>query len=910
MAKLLQNKALSQFIIVTFYAALSLLLTYPLVTHFSTHVLGTDIWAFDEYTFIWNMWWFKHSLIDLHSSPLFSDYIFYPLGISLVLYTYNLFNALMSLPLQPFLPLPAIANLMSVFALTLSGYGTYLLLRYLLRVGRDPPNGTAPPRECAAFIGGLVYAFSSYHFVYAALGHNELVTTQWLPLYVLFLTKSLDERRWLNAVLAGVFAALAMLCDMLFGVFLAFLTLVVLGFAGRRRVASLGFAKRLGVLLVTFLVLYGAVAYPIVREFLRGEYAMEGWGHSDKLLVDLFGFTTPTALHPIFGGGWTQELIAVREGTARFVDVNTVFVGWVVLVLALFASVRYWGRLKAWTLGALASAVLAMGPLLYINGRSTFDLDGLLVNVPLPFIVLHYIPFVNANRVPHRFSAVLMLCLAVLVGFAANAIVQRLKGGAAVVGVSAALSALFLFEHLSVPMPLTDARVPAWYNTLAQEPGDFSILEFPLGWRNSFGVFGVERTQAQYYQTTHQKRLPSGNISRNPPFKFEYFRRLPIFDSIAKVELYEELDPSRVEQDRLLAEDLVYFFDIRYLVFQPIVPNSPPYCDTRPQVEEYAQQVFPVERVYRDESGFTVYKVQQPTARTELNVDFGTEGARLYQGEGWSRDEVIGNATANWSEARVARLFLPLRHLADYQLSFRALAFSYEGAPQQTISVAVNGHELPEVLSIGPYWEERTITLQAAYLKAGLNELVLKFAYSASPRDVLPGRFGIGDTGVTSPVEITVNSAGALAGDFAYITVNGQDASTHRRGYNLAVIDPETGAVVKRAGFDTWANEYEAQDLADFVADVPEGYIVAVAVKDDGAANLTQAAVEALGSLGAEIDLRGTEHLSHAIIGVRGGTPGTALEASAEGNSYLYVGRNPDDRTLSVALDYVNIQEQ
>jgi hypothetical protein len=418
----------------------------------------------------------------------------------------------------------------------------------------------------------------------------------------------------------------------------------------------------------------------------------------------------------------------------------------------------------------------------------------------------------------------------------------------------------------------------------------------------------VEQTQAQYYQSTHGKRLPSGNISRNPPFKFEYFRRLPIFDSIAKVELYEELDPSRVEQDRLLVDDLVYFFDIRYLVFQPIVPNRPPYCDTRPEVEEYAQQVFPVQRVYQDESGLTVYKVQQPEARTELNIDFGTQGARLYQGEGWSRDEVIGDATANWSDSKVARVFVPLRQLGDYQLSFRALAFSYAGAPQQMMTVLVNGHELPEVFSIGPYWEEHALTLPGEYLKAGLNDVLLESAYAASPRNVLPSQFGIGNTGVTSPVEITVNSAGLNAGDFAYITVNGQDASTHRRGYNLAVIDPGTGAVVTGAGFDTWANQYEAQDLVDFVASIPQGYIVAVAVKDDGATNLTQAAVQALRSLGAEIDLRGTEHLSHALIGVKGATPGTALEASGEGNSYLQVGRNPDDRTLSVAVDYVNVR--
>jgi hypothetical protein len=598
----------------------------------------------------------------------------------------------------------------------------------------------------------------------------------------------------------------------------------------------------------------------------------------------------------------------VREGTARFVDVNTVFLGWVVIILALFAILRYWSQVKVWAVGAVASAILAMGPLLHINGSSTFDLDGLLVNVPLPFVFLHYIPLVSANRVPNRFSSVLMLCLAVLVAVSTHAILRRIKSVNILFGVSALMGAVLLVEHLSVPLPLTEAKVPDWYYTLAQEPGDFAILEFPLGWRNSFGVFGVERTQAQYYQSIHHKRLPSGNISRNPPFKFDYFRRVPIFDSISKLQLYQELHPARVEQDRLTADELIHFFDIRYLVFQPIVPNRPPYSDTRPQVEAYVRQVFSLEQIYQDDAGLTVYRVEQPAAQTQLNIDFGTEAARLYQGEAWSGDEFIGDASANWAEGQNARVFVPLRELGDHQLSFRPLAFAHEGSVQQTVRVDVNGHRLPEAFTVGPYWEAYTLTLPGEYLRQGLNEVVLEFAYAASPHDVLPGNFAIGATGATSPVEITVNSAGLNAGDFAYITVSEEDSSTHRRGYNLAVVDPKTGEVVQTAAFDTWANEYESQDLADFIAQISDGYIVAIAVKDDGAANLTEQSVRQLQSLGAQVDLRGTEHLSHAIIGVKGAAPGTALEASGETNSYLHVGKNPDERTLAVAVDYVNIE--
>lgn len=340
--------------IIGLYTILALLLTYPLVTHFTTHVPGTDIWAFDEYTFLWNIWYFKYSLLDLHTNPLLTDYIFYPLGISLALYTYNLFNALISLPLQPFFNLATISNLTLLFALVFSGYGTYLLVLYLLRHRPGLAN------HCAAFLAGALYAFGSYRFVYAALGHYDMVTTQWIPFYALFMVKSVREQGLLNAVLAGLFATLALLSEMIFGVFLLFLTVIYLLFA--RREMNWGLMKRLALLVAVVVVTYFPLGYPIVRELLSADYALQGWGHSENLLVDLFGFTTPTALHPLFGGDWGGELTMVREGTARFIDVNTVCLGWVAIILGIAAAIRYWPELKAWAVSAGTFALLCLGP--------------------------------------------------------------------------------------------------------------------------------------------------------------------------------------------------------------------------------------------------------------------------------------------------------------------------------------------------------------------------------------------------------------------------------------------------------------------------------------------------------------------------------------------------------------------
>src|SRR5690554_1294054 len=87
-------------LVLTLYSVLTLALSWPLAARLTTHVPGIAQWAFDESTFLWNVWYFKHALVDQLSSPLHSELIWYPLGIDLILYTYNYFHALLVQPLM------------------------------------------------------------------------------------------------------------------------------------------------------------------------------------------------------------------------------------------------------------------------------------------------------------------------------------------------------------------------------------------------------------------------------------------------------------------------------------------------------------------------------------------------------------------------------------------------------------------------------------------------------------------------------------------------------------------------------------------------------------------------------------------------------------------------------------------
>lgn len=107
------------------YPGLTLLFTYPLVRHFATHVPGDGR---DDPSLVWNLWWVKHALVDLHVNPLTTDFLFYPIGVNLSFYTLTLLNGVVSIPLQALFGLVAASNLLLVLSFVLSGYGTYLLL--------------------------------------------------------------------------------------------------------------------------------------------------------------------------------------------------------------------------------------------------------------------------------------------------------------------------------------------------------------------------------------------------------------------------------------------------------------------------------------------------------------------------------------------------------------------------------------------------------------------------------------------------------------------------------------------------------------------------------------------------------------------------------------------------------------
>jgi hypothetical protein len=919
-----------QVLAIVAYTLLALALTWPLPVHFGNYVPGNGA---DDPPLTWNLWWARHALLQRGSNPFHSDYLFYPLGINLAFYTLTLLNGLLSLPLQAIVGLIPATNLLLLSSFVLSGYGTFLLALHFLRTTHHAPRATRHVVRIAyfaAFLAGVVYAFASSKMFYAALGQWNIASSQWIPFYVLFLFKTGEQpRRWRYPLFAALFLVLQAYAELTYASFLVLFTAVwlvwrcwarchlalriaarcwarwhlalptparsrarwhlalptparsrarwhlALPTAARSRARwhlALPTAARngdlgrqmLGVALNVSLnvSLIGAVFVaglaPVLAAMLpelraEGNVFGTGGGFADVFSADLLGFLVPTMHHPLFGSLVDRFHFDHTVG-------QHIYLGYVVLILAVVGAVTWRRRAEArfWSFSALVFWLLTLGPTLRIDGHNT--------GIPLPFALVARLPFFEGNRYPSRYSVMLMLSLAILVAFGMHWLLGRAassKQQGTRYGLLLAACCLLLFEHLSAPLPLSDMQVPPVYETIAAMPGDFTLLDLPVAWRNGARVTGTQDPIImfeQYYQSVHHRPILAGNTSRNPPLKFQYFTEAPVINTLIALETGHAVPPAVVEGDRVLATDVLRFFDIQAIVVHP--------AQAGPDVVPYVEATMPVQRFYEGE-GTIAYGVELPPWPAAWTIAPGDALARLSYAEGWG---VPANGVI-WAQRKAVRLLVPMDGRAQ-QMAFRAYA------PQsgQRLTVEVNGQPAQRV-DMAAGWARYEIELPAGQVHEGLNEVWLRFGRLVPAGQVRLSPRAIGQTGAESPVNLVVYSAGQEVGNFGHIYVDGRDVSPGGRGYNVAVIDPQTGAVEDTANFDTHLDEGASQALAAFLAKVPAGHIVAVAAADEASRLLGPEAVAALHGIGAEGDLREKFRWGQAIIGVQDAAPGTALEA-------------------------------
>lgn len=702
------------------YFVMALVLTYPVVLT-ARHAIPMDPqiegWFpgdGDPWHYLWGIWYVAKAFSTFPPPLLWTDLVFFPMGfeipflpgVGLILGPGALLQAVFGLVLS--------YNLLWWLSFALAGYAMYLLVRHLLG------------DRVVAFAGGCLFAFSSYRLIHS-VEHLPIVMASFLvPAFALALLRAgaqpTGRRHAACALVLAASAGISWYCTVTLLVYAGTAALLLVRRHGLRAPRAL----RVVPLLISgavFVVAVSPFVLPLIVSPARDSIVNRPLAESSAYSADLLAFFVPSPRNPVFGG-LTGGLYARFTGNPYE---QTVYLGYVLLALAL-VGVRSAARTttRLFRVSAVTAFVLALGPVLHVAGVSRLDVDGEVLTVPLPYLLLRYVPFVKGARVPSRFAELLLMSLIVLAAYGLARVCARLgtRGRAAV---AALVVAGALLETTLLPFPVVSARVPAVYAEIGRSAETGTLLELPLD---------VRIIKYHYNQTIHGQRMVGGNPVRPRQKYANYPDGMPLITLLKEPKrLLDAPDPEHARRD---AERLAAFFDVRHIVIHG------EYLEARvlERLDRFVADNFP--HAWRKVDGPVVaYGLRRPDPRLwpeRYVIDFGDPGRDFALMSGWWSDERWNQAgpTIQWANDRESALTIALGAPETRRLEFRVHPMLYPGAPPQTVALDVNGTPRGSFV-LKPDWDVYRITLPATAFRPGLNTLTFRYGYTAAPAAVTPG---------------------------------------------------------------------------------------------------------------------------------------------------------------------------
>lgn len=85
------------YLVALLYMAVTIAMTYPVAFCLSSELAGFD--HQDSFEHLWMLWWGKKAIVDLHTSPANSTFIYYPLKIHHPMLAVEPYTKLVTIPL-------------------------------------------------------------------------------------------------------------------------------------------------------------------------------------------------------------------------------------------------------------------------------------------------------------------------------------------------------------------------------------------------------------------------------------------------------------------------------------------------------------------------------------------------------------------------------------------------------------------------------------------------------------------------------------------------------------------------------------------------------------------------------------------------------------------------------------------
>ena len=458
---------------IVLFLILTLAVTYPLVLHLSSRIVG----CCDTWQHLWTIWWIK-SVFSTGGSlhPFFTDHMYYPTGTNLSFE--GMYTRILGSFLWPIFGGVTTYNLLYVSNFVLSAYGAFLLVSHLTGDRK------------AAVVSGVMYSFSAVHLQH--ITYLNISTIQWIPLMALWVLKTIDAPTIKRALLCAVLFLLVVLSSGYYAIAGSIL-LGLLLLWHVKRVLTRRFAKYLLVFIWASALLIVPFLSLQLRESFAGQSFIKMSQFSRWFSADVIAFITPPRFNPLYDQ-FVENIYP--KFNVPFPEWES-YLGGLVVLLAVAGVITARHRAALfWLLVLVVFALITMGPYLQIKG-TVYE------GVKLPFYFLQDLPGFESMRSPKHLLTIVMLALVVLGGYWAHFVFRRMLGSRTLVTYPALalIVALLLFDSWGWPrsFPLSDASVPQFYEELKKDKSDIVLLHIPIP--------NLENPKPLYFQTVHGKKM-------------------------------------------------------------------------------------------------------------------------------------------------------------------------------------------------------------------------------------------------------------------------------------------------------------------------------------------------------------------------------------------------------------------
>lgn len=272
--------------------------------------------------------------------------------------------------------------------------------------------------------------------------------------------------------------------------------------------------------------------------------SLGGWSGAIEFSSDLFGFFIPS----IYNYYYADLIINITNKIpfARGIFENFTYPG-IIIIICYFSLIYLWTRKRItkklknemvpYLIISIVFLILTLGPFLHILGNWYIQLeDNVKLVLPMPFVLLHYIPFLGNIRAPGRLIVGFIFFASIVCAYVLKMLFKD-KSLTYKVLFSIIFVLIFIFDHRSkdniIPLPYKSPNKIFEY--IAKDNQDVSVLEIPFTIRDGFTYFGDFNSIGMTIgQSIHKKNIIGGYSGRIPDYVKSFYSNDPFIGYIGR----------------------------------------------------------------------------------------------------------------------------------------------------------------------------------------------------------------------------------------------------------------------------------------------------------------------------------------------------------------------------------------